>query len=288
MSTLYLRIRNNQRSTTMDYKKILASLPTIDDVARKFLNTILEPYTERILAFWQSEPFLRGSCQCFNRTRDFIRTELKESHDLAILSIAIFQDNFKGKGWEVTSPMDLYTINSVVQTQLLEKFCGYEILIHNHPPEEPDDSQMYQWSSSLVAYPRIHTLGYNREKFDENRKGGHNLLFSLEEMKSIATQLKVCIETAATWKVETDDSLIRRFIEFMIDEGAPLTRESYRQIYRALELFDQIPAHIKISYETTTSSDPQSEYIKSYVNSILRARKNQYPKCSINGENIIL
>jgi hypothetical protein len=184
--------------------------------------------------------------------------------------------------------MDLYAINSVVQTQLLEKFCGYEILIHNHPPEEPDDSQMYQWSSSLVAYPRIHTLRFNRDKFEENRKGGHNLLFSLEEMKNIATQLKVCIETAATWKVETDDSLIRRFVEFMIDEGVPTTRECCRQMYRALELFDQIPDHIKKSHETTSSSDPQSEYIKSYVNSILRARKNQYPKCSINEEKIKL
>ena len=271
-----------------DIKTALATMPPEAEVEKKFLNTVLEKYADRIYAFWSSEPMLQTSCDCFNYTRDFIRTELKESHDLATLSIAIFQDNFKGKGWEVTSPMDLYTINSVVQTKLLEKFCGYEILIHNHPPEEPDDSQMYQWSSSLVAYPRIHTLGFNRDKFEENRKGGHNLLFSLEEMKNISTQLKVCMETAATWKVETDDSLIRRFVEFMIDEGVPTTRECCRQMYRALELFDQIPDHIKKSHETTSSSDPQSEYIKSYVNSILRARKNQYPKCSINGEKIKL
>lgn len=291
MSAQSQSTRNNKRNTTMDFsdlKTAMATMPSEDEVDRKFLNTVLEKFTNRIYAFWSSEPWLQGSCKCFNDTREFIRTELKESYDLATLSIAIFRGNFKGKGWEVTSPIDLYTVNSVVQTLLLDKFCGYEILIHNHPPEEPDDSQMWQWSSSLVAYPRIHTLGFSREQFEENKRGGRNILFSLPEMEKIETQLKVCIETAATWKVETDDSLIRRFVEFMIDEGVPLTRECYRQLYRALELYEQIPEHIKVSHETTTSSDPHSEYIKSYVNSILKSRTNQYPKCSINGENINL
>lgn len=254
----------------------LITLPKEEDIKKHFVNTPLEKFSDSIYAFWVSEPVMRSADNCFDVFREGVRDYIDECLALAECVRASKNTTFSGKGWKLSAASDLRAVSCTLETLLVDKLYGFEVLFHGNLPEDEDKySTARGWAISLKAFPRVEALNIDLDSYRENREsfGVNNSLLSIDLLDRIIDSLKTCRKVAKGFTIEHDMSTINRFVAFMLDNGLPQTRKMYRELYRALDIFGCIPDYVKKSHDTTTSSDPQSNYIKSVVTTINRYRE---------------
>lgn len=250
-----------------------SKLPKEDEVKRHFLNTALEPYSQWVYAFWMSEPLVQTADACHDYFRKGVQNYIDECLQVAKAVEAAKKGSIVGRGWKITSPSDVNYLSARMDTYLVQKLYGYESVFMLNLPEDTDKiSTARNWAMALKTFPRVRTLPINVEdaKANINSIDSAKSLFTKEQVAKIVADLEECAKVADSFSLEQDYSVITRFLSFMLDQGIPRTREVYRELYRALELYDCVPEHVKRSHKSTTSKDPHSNYIKSLVNTIIK------------------
>lgn len=245
---------------------VYASQPTEEELRLKFLNTVLEPYTQFIYTFWISEPLMEIADNCHDNFRQGVIEYIKECLDIARCIKQTRSGEIKGRGWKIDGTYDSNLIISKLELYFIEKLEGFEVIFHGSLPEDTEKySTARVWSTALKPFPRVRDLPINYADYIKGKTEWHYFphFFDVKLITDIISNLEECINITKTFSLEHDISTSVRFIAFMIDNGVPMTREAYRELYKALDLYNCIPEDVKRSHEKTTSSDPQSNYVKS-------------------------
>lgn len=245
---------------------IYASQPTEEELKLKFLNTVLEPYTQYIYTFWISEPVMEIADSCHEDFRQSVIAYIKECLQIAKCIKQTRSGVIMGRGWKINGTYDSNLLISKLELYLIEKLEGFEIIFHGSLPEETEKySTARIWCTALKPFPRVRNLPINYVDYIKGKTEWNYFphFFDAELITDIISNLEECVNITKSFSLEHDISASVRFIAFMIDNGVPMTREAYRELYKALDLYDCIPEEVKRSHEKTTSYDPQSNYVKS-------------------------
>lgn len=249
---------------------------TIDDLEKKFANTPLENYVSDIFRFWQAEPFSKTAYGAFIDSRERLRQYLLGCLQLSEMVLSFKKGNFSGKGWKLTEGAEQSRMLTISEDLLLKKLKEFDsIFLLHHPDDSPDGSVLGSWGRMLRPFPRYRELirdGVTSEKrchLDDVVVS----YFSIAEMEDIVQRCKECVRISKEFVVPDEESVVSRFVAYMLESGIQKNRKTYREIYRVLELYDCIPDYVKISHDKTTASDPQSNYIKSHITTINKINK---------------
>lgn len=98
---------------------------------------------------------------------------------------------------------------------------------------------------------------------------------SLSEINYLVDQLVHYDKMANNLSVETDRSIMTRFLEHMINAGIPLTRKVYYELYRVLDYYGVLSEDVKHMHKTSSSKYCESNYIKSLVSTIMKRKKSE-------------
>ena len=259
------------------FSDFMKSMPTEDEVRLAFLNTPLEAYSHYAFLFLSTEPLVESSGDCLGPARGRIQTYVSECESLVKMILAAKTGKLTGKGWCIDSEEDLSFLINRAEDYLLKKLGYFDaIFLLHHPDDKPDGSNIGTWGRMLSPFPRIKDLEFNKSAIGarETIYLPVSQIFNVEELERILVSLHDCVKISKTFPLESDDSVQYRFVEYMLEHGVPKTREVYRELYRALDMYGRIPDYVKESHSKTNSFDPQSNYIKSFVTTI--SKRNNF------------
>lgn len=244
---------------------------TIEDLEKKFANTPLENYVPAVFRFWQAEPFSRVAQDVFIDSRERLKRYLIGCLQLSEMILSFKKGNFSGKGWKLTESVEQSRLITASEEFLLERLKGFDAIFQmHHPDDPPDGSVIGSWGRMLRPFPRFgklkHKIVATKERFYYDSMGVS--LFTIEEMEDIVQRCRECVRISKNFAIPDEESIASRFVAHMLESGIQRNRKTYRELYRVLELYDCIPDYVKTSHTKTSSADPQSNYIKSYVTTI--------------------
>lgn len=248
---------------------------TIEDLEKKFANTPLENYVPAVFRFWQAEPFSRVAHNVFVDSRERLQSYLRGCLQLSEMILSFKKGDFSGKGWRLTEAIEQSRLITSSEEFLFERLKGFDAIFQMHHPEDPPDGSVIgSWGRMLRPFPRLRELKRSnvatKERYYYDSIGVS--LFTIKEMEDIVQRCKECVRISKDFAVPDEESVASRFVAYMLENGIQRNRKTYRELYRVLELYDCIPDYIKTSHAKTSSADPQSNYIKSYVTTIVKIR----------------
>lgn len=246
---------------------------SIEDLERKFANTPLENYVPAVFRFWQAEPFSRVAHNVFVDSRERLQSYLKGCLQLSEMILSFKKGNFSGKGWRLTETIEQSRLITASEEFLLERLKGFNAIFQmHHPDDPPDGSVIGSWGRMLRLFPRFEKLKRKnvatKERYYYDSIGVP--LFTIEEMDDIVQRCKECVRVSKNFAVPDEESVASRFVAHMLNNGIQRNRRTYRELYRVLELYDCIPDYVKTSHAKTSSADPESNYVKSIVERIVK------------------
>lgn len=132
-----------------------------------------------------------------------------------------------------------------------------EIVYEDVPPHEwQSDSEFYN-IESLWRYKVLGKLSIANTYRYKDRD------IAIDELKEHEIILQECLKEAKRIMTESEQAPLVAFVAIAIRHGLSPTYDTYRQLYRCLQMFRLIPEETQTSHAKSTASDTIPNYIKS-------------------------
>lgn len=241
---------------------------TISGLNNKFKNTPLEPYLPLVVQFFFGTTHREFENSILLETRNNILSFIDEMIQLALLMRDLKTKKLKGRGWQISSVEDLSFLYSSVESHFFEKITDLWDILDRYGFDEYNPIAPPEWHEALKDFPCREAFTFEDAEVDEdgNEVEYGDRALSLFEIDYLLKTLKKYVKKVKGFHIDIDTTVANRFVEFMISHNVPTNRAIYRCMYSALDCFNGIPPEVKQSHATTISTtDPQSNYIKSIV-----------------------
>ena len=248
-------------------------------IADDFRNTPLSPYVKDItlffvIDFWSD--FL--SLPAKSAKKDLIKA-LSEAIDYAKFLKFTKEGKIKGPGWQMSNTSVRVSIFDSTENVFLDHLDYiYEIFDDNRLISVERNETVDTWEKLFADLPCRENLEFEDKTYyetddeeGEEPEVAHQRL-SKRELNWLIKELTHYQSIANNLLLNQDRPITHRLIEFLLDAGMPKSRKVYDQLYRALDYWGLIPEDVKHRHECGEPYN-DSNYIKSYVNTILKNKK---------------
>ena len=246
-----------------------------------FRNTPLSPYVKDISLFFTIEFWSNIlSYPAIMAKRELIK-ELSIAIDYAMFLKFLREGKIKAKGWQIVNRTTAARIYGCVEDDFIDHLDHiYDVFDDSRSCSIENNSTVDKWEKLFAGLPCRETIEFEDkvyyEKDDDDDPDEEPELkyqrLSLRELKGLIKELTYYKNIAENLLLRQDRPLIHRLIEFLLNSGMPKTRKVYEQLYRALDYWGLIPEDVKHRHECGEPYN-DSNYIKSYVNTILKNKK---------------
>ena len=251
-------------------------------MADDFRNTPLSPYVKDIVLFFVIDFWSELLSYPAKTAKKGLIKELSEAIDYAKFLKFLKEGKIKGPGWQFSNTSVRVSIYDCTEQRFLDHL--------DYISEVFDDSRICSieengtvdiWEKLFADLPCRECLEFEDKIYcekdddddDEEPEVEYQRL-SLRELTWLIKELTHYKNIAENLLLNQDRPFIHRLIEFLLDAGMPKSRPVYDQLYRALDYWGLIPDDVKHRHECGEPYN-DSNYIKSYVSTITRHKKQQ-------------
>lgn len=276
-------MRETNKPQSMIYKKKYTifdkELPRV--LINDFKNTPLERYILKIWTFFHIYFNVRMFSFSAHYTRETLAKDLSVALDYAMFLKHLREGNIKAPGWQFTHKGVVVYIYDCIEKEFIELLDHVCDIFYDCPSIcEEGNNTVDTWESMFRDFPCSETIEFEEkiyyEKDDDEDEDAEPELkhqrLSRSELNGLIDDLNYYKGLVDGMRLDDDRPFIHRLIEFLLDAGMPKSRKVYEQLYRALDNWGLIPDDVKKRHET---GEPYSDsnYIKSYVNTILKNKE---------------
>ena len=240
-----------------------------------FKNTALEPYLEDLIPFYYDEERKEYKGTVKRNLQQELLSYIDSLIDLATMLRSIKGKPVIGDGWTIRDRTDCCSIYDSVEQLFIKKLGDYDYCFEPEICFEDCFDDVESLKEKLSEFPYGDSFEFEDKETDEDGNvvewGWKHL--SVSELDYAIKQLNQYSDIVKSFYTAEVEGRQVKFMRFAIDKNIQKSRKVYRELYKFMDFFGDIPADVKMRHSKTVSTtDPESNYIKSIVT---RAEKSK-------------